>query len=123
MAGPDVVLKLLEGVHEASACKFTIGFNVEDPAPSAGVEASQIRLFYQYPLGSGDIEVGLSGSGGWVGDVPGNKWVGSFSGQFSGVATGDKFKFRVEVIDIAGHSGAAGGFTYSVDADCTAIKT
>ena len=123
VVGPDVVLKLLEGVHEASACKFTIGFNVEDPAPSAGVEISQIHLFYEYPLGSGDSESGLSGSGDWEGGVPGNKWVGTFSGQFSGVATGSNFKFRVEVIDIAGHSGAAGGFTYSVDADCRAIKT
>jgi hypothetical protein len=123
VTGPDVVLNLLEGVPEASTCKFTIGFNVEDPAPSAGVEYSQIHLFFEYPLGSGDSEVELSGSGDWEGGVPGNKWVGSFSGQFSGVSPGENFKFRVEVIDIAGHSGAAGGFTYSVDGDCTAIKT
>jgi hypothetical protein len=116
-------LNLLEGVPEASTCRFTIGFNVEDPAPSAGVEFSQIHLLLEFPLGSGDSEVGLSGSGDWAGGVPGNKWIGSFSGQFSGVNTGDKFKFRVEVVDIAGHSGAAGGFTYNVDGDCTAIKT
>jgi hypothetical protein len=116
-------LTILEGAHEASACRFTIGFNVEDPKPSAGVEDSQVRLFYVYPLGTGEKAVGLSGGGNWIGGVPGNEWVGTYSGQISGIGTGEKFKFRVEVTDNAGHSGAAGGFIYNVDADCTAIKT
>jgi hypothetical protein len=116
-------LTVLEGIHESATCRFTIGFDVEDPRPSAGVESSQVHLLYEYPLGSGDKEAGLSGGGDWVGGVPGNKWIGSYTGQISGVGTGDRFKFRVEVTDIAGNSGAAGGFTYSVNADCAAIET
>ena len=123
VVGPDVVLTILEGAHDASACTFTIEFDVEDPQPSAGVKDNQVRLFYVYPIGSGDKEAGLSGGGDWQGSVPGNEWEGTYSGQISGVNTGDKFKFRVDVTDKAGHSGTAGGFTYSVDSDCRAIKT
>ena len=96
---------------------------MEDPAPSAGVQDSNVHLFYEYPLGSGDAEASLSGGGGWVGGVPGNQWIGSYSGGFGGVEIGEKFKFRVEVTDNHGHSGAAGGFTYNVNAACEAIKT
>jgi len=54
VAGPDVILERIEGTHESSTCMFTIDFSVEDPEPSAGVEDSQVHLFYEYPIGSGD---------------------------------------------------------------------
>ena len=100
---------------------FTIKFSVEDPNPSAGVANSKVHLFYEYPIGSGDNEAGLSGGGDWVGGVPGNAWIGTYTGQITGVSTGDRFKFGVEVTDIAGHPSLPSGFTFDVDADCAAI--
>ena len=100
---------------------FTIEFSVEDPKPSAGVDNSKVHLIYEYPIGSGERESSLSGGGDWIDGVPGNAWVGSYIGQISGVSTGDRFKFRVEVIDIAGHQSFPSGFTFDVDADCSAI--
>ncbi|MFV1858427.1 MAG: hypothetical protein ACC647_03660 [Anaerolineales bacterium] len=121
VAGPDVILERIEGTHESSTCMFTIDFSVEDPEPSAGVENSQVHLFYEYPIGSGDAEASLSGGGNWLGGVPGNEWAGTYTGQIFGVSTGDRVKFSVEVKDNAGYRSLPSGFTFDVDADCRAI--
>jgi hypothetical protein len=120
---PTIELGALIGSKTGATCTLEINFDVLDAKPSAGVENSQVHLFYESPVGSGEKEADLSGGGDWQPDVPGEKWVGFYTGQISGISPEDDFKFEVEVIDNADKLSAPFGLTFSFNAECETIDT
>ncbi|MCH8341570.1 MAG: hypothetical protein IIA51_08460 [Chloroflexi bacterium] len=120
---PSIVIGALIGSKTGATCTLEINFDVVDAKPSAGVENNQVHLFYESPIGSGEKEASLSGGGDWVPGVPGEKWVGFYTSQISGISTDDNFKFEVKVTDNANNSSAPSGLTFSFDPDCATIET
>ena len=126
VASPQAILKGLSGEKASETCKVTVEFKVEDSKPSSGVSNSNVKLKFQYPLGSPDIEVPLSGSGNWEGGIPGEKWTGTYTGQMSGISTlegSNKFSFSMVVQDNVGLFSPPAGITAEVDSECTVLKT
>ena len=125
-APEEATLQLLKGEKGGETCNVTIGFDILDPKPSAGINNADVKLLYQYPIGSGDQNAPISGGGDWTGGIPGEEWLGSYAGQITGVSTEaemNKFKFKVEVTDRAGHSSSSGNFILEVKSDCGVIET
>ncbi len=125
---PAVHLISILGERDGVECKLTIAFGVQDPAPSLGVEDSNVKLKFEYPKGSGNnLYPPLTGGGSWQG-VPGTRWDGSYSGTQSGLSPDSEIKAWVKVTDNAGHSITALGVVLKINEieddsdDCKALQ-
>jgi hypothetical protein len=117
----DPLIKLTH-LSGAGGCTVTIGFGVEDPAPSLGVKDSNVELKFENPKGSGSyFYPSLTGGGDWQG-APGTKWVGSYSGSQSGISPVSEIKVWVKVTDNAGHSVSALGIVLEIDSNCNPLQ-
>lgn len=119
---PEVVLKGLQGVPSGAKCEMIVDFDVTDNAPSAGVSDSNVKLKYEYPKGSGNIQfASLSGGGAWL-SGPGSTWAGSYSGTVKNLTPATEIKVWVLVTDNAGYSITALGIVLIIEASCNILE-